>query len=102
MIPTQGRIVEYTLDEQDAAQINKRRKDARESRISGQNSGAMVHFGNGVTAGETYPMIIVRCWGSTEESSVNGQVMLDGCDTFWVTSASQGEGPRKWRAFPRV
>jgi hypothetical protein len=102
MIPTQGRIVQYTLSEQDAAAINKRRKDAHESQIAASNSGAVVHHGNGVQSGDTYPMVIVRCWGTTEESSVNGQVLLDGNDTYWATSVSQGDGERQWREFPRV
>lgn len=102
MIPTPGRIVQYTLSEQDALSINKRRKDAHTSGIAATESGAVVHFGNGVSAGDTYPMVIVRCWGSTEESSINGQVLLDGNDTLWVTSVSQGDGERHWREFPRV
>lgn len=102
MIPTPGRIVEYTLSVQDAEEINRRRKDAAESNIRAEKSGAVVHFGNSVQSGETYPMVIVRAWGSTEESSVNGQVLLDGSDTLWVTSVSQGDGDRKWRPFPRV
>lgn len=62
----------------------------------------MAHVGNAVETGQTYPMVIVRCWGTTEESSVNGQVLLDGSDALWVTSVSQGDGPRHWRAYPRV
>lgn len=102
MIPTPGRIVEYTLNAQDAEAINKRRRDARDSNIAGQNSGAVVHFGNSVSAGETYPMVVVRTWGATEGSAVNGQVLLDGNDTYWATSCAQGAGESHWRAFPRV
>lgn len=102
MIPTPGRTVAYVLTALDAEQINKRRKDAVDSGICQQNSGAVVHFGNRVSEGEVYPMVIVRCWGTTETSSVNGQVLLDGVDTLWATSRSQGEGPGHWHEFPRV
>lgn len=87
--PSPGRIVEYTLDDQDVARIEAGRKEHGVS-------------GNFVTAGDTYPMVIIRVWGSTPESSVNGQVLLDGPDGLWVTSVAQGDGPRKWRVFPRV
>lgn len=102
MIPTPGRIVEYTLTQQDATAINKRRGDARKSNIAHDETGAIVHFGNSVAAGDAYPMVIVRVWGATAESSVNGQVLLDGNDTLWVTSAGRGDGERQWHAYPRV
>jgi len=102
MIPTPGRIVEYTLTEQDVDQITRRRHDAMHSDIAEQKSGAQVHVGNAVQAGDTYPLVITRTWGSAEGSAVNGQVLLDGNDTLWVTSVSQGDGDRKWRPYPRV
>lgn len=100
MIPSPGRLVEYTLSEQDVEHINRRRKDARESVQS--NTGFLLHVGNSVSVGDTYPLIITRVWGNTEGSSVNGQVLLDGNDTLWVTSVSEGEGERHFRPFPRV
>lgn len=84
--PTVGRIVHYRLSEQDAQQITDRRRDA----------GV---FGNPVPAGDTYPMVIVRVWSTT---LVNGQVLLDGPDTLWVTSVTLGDGPRTWSWPPRV
>lgn len=104
MIPTPGRIVEYTLSEQDVEQINRRRRHAAEHMREHQEAqlGVVVHVGNRVEVGDVFPMVIVRCWGSTEESSVNGQVLLDGSDTFWTTSVSQGDGPRHWRPFARI
>lgn len=102
MIPTPGRIVAYTLNDQDAEAINKRRRDARDSAFASTNSGAVIHVGNSAEAGDTYPMVIVRVWGTSPESSVNGQVLLDGTDTLWVTSAGQGDGPRQWHEYPRV
>lgn len=104
MIPTPGRVVEYTLTEQDAEQIMRRRNDAKAALAAGTvgNTGFVLHFGNDVAAGETYPLVITRAWGDKADSAVNGQVLLDGNDTLWVTSVSQGEGERKFRQFPRV
>jgi len=94
-----GRIVQYTLTEYDAQAINKRRDDARKSLVAETNSGTMVHVGNPVIAGDKFPLVITRVW---DENSVNGQVLLDGNDSLWVTSATQGENERQWCEFPRV
>jgi hypothetical protein len=99
-IPTIGRIVHYTLSEADADAINRRREDAERHRRAGglvpQNAGEQRHIGNRAEAGQVYPMLITRPWGSTPESSVNGQVFLDGNDVLWVTSVSAGEGQRRF------
>jgi len=104
MTPTIGRIVHYTLSEQDADAINKRRSDAslnlRSIRESAQ--GYIAHFGNSVAAGDVFPLIITRTWGDTPESHVNGQVMLDGNDTLWACSVKEGEGPRTYAWPARV
>lgn len=105
--PSIGRIVHYTLSEQDAAQINKRRADAKNLNGAGvtlasQELGPQIHIGNAVTAGDVFPGMIVRTWGSAPESSVQLQVFLDGNDTFWATSVSEGEGERQWIWPPRV
>jgi hypothetical protein len=86
MIPSIGRIVHYTLSEDDAKWVKQHRADT---------SGAFV--GNRPAAGDVYPMLITRTWGSTEDSAVQGQVFLDGNDTLWVTSATQGDGERHWK-----
>lgn len=91
--PSIGRIVHYTLTEPEAKAINKRRSDAYESKIVAQNSGAVVHFGNGCVEGDVFPMMITRVWN---DDMVNGQVFLDGNDTLWVTSVHEGEGPRTY------
>ncbi len=83
MIPTIGRIVHYTLSEQDAVRVNLLRADS---------PGAA----NFASPGDVYPMMIVRTWGSTPESAVNGQVFIDGDFTLWVTSVAVGEGPRTY------
>jgi hypothetical protein len=104
MIPSIGRIVHYCLSEQDATQINKRRADAaahmEEHREN--STGVAVHVGNNVVAGQVFPLVITRAWGAAEGSAVNGQVLLDGTDTLWVTSVSEGAGERHWIAPPRV
>lgn len=104
MTPTPGRIVEYTLAGQDADAINRRRDDARKMHAGNNNSGYVVHSGNAAAAGDTYPLVITRVWADlpTEDTAVNGQVLLDGNDTLWVTSVQQGDGERHWREFPRV
>jgi len=80
-VPTIGRIVHYRLDAHDAARITHRRTEAGIP-------------GNAVQPGDTYPLIITRVWGGG--SGVNGQVLLDGPDTLWVTSVTEGEGIRTW------
>ena len=101
--PSIGRIVHYTLSESDATQINKRRKDAKHLNAAGvtlasQELGPQIHIGNDVKEGDVFPAIIVREWSY----SVNIQVLLDGNDTFWATSASEGEGARHWNWPPRI
>ncbi len=105
--PSIGRIVHYTLSEQDAAAINKRRKDAQNLNAAGvtlasQELGAQIHTGNQVSAGDVYPMMITRVWGDQPDSSVNGQVHLDGSDLHWVTSVDCGEGERHFAWPARV
>lgn len=104
MIPTIGRIVHYRLSDEDAAAINKRRSDAAAHLAEHReaSSGVAVHVGNSVSAGDTYPLVITRTWGDTEGCAVNGQVLLDGSDTLWVTSVSEGDSNRQWSVPPRV
>lgn len=104
MLPTIGRIVHYTLSPAVAAAINQRRADAA-AKLDWhrqERTGAQVHVGNSVNAGDVYPLIITRVWGPNENSAFNGQLMLDGNDTFWVTSTSIGEGEGKAVWPPRV
>lgn len=92
--PSIGRIVHYTLSEGDAETINHRRADAEVHRDyhRANANGVQVHVGNAVLPGQTYPMVITRVWGDQSSSAVNGQVLLDGNDTYWATSATVGEG----------
>lgn len=104
--PSIGRIVHYTLSEADAEAINRRRADAARSMADHRQTadGSQVHVGNQVREGEAYPMVITRVWGGT---GVNGQVLLDGNDTYWATSrAHDDEGAGyvggTWHWPPRV
>lgn len=88
-----GDIVIYQLSEDDAKMVNDRRVDGA-GHGYGWPAGAQAHAGNTVRAGEEYPMVVVRVWGQT---GVNGQVLLDGSDTLWVTSVGPGDGPGQYR-----
>ena len=104
MQPSPGRIVHYKVSSTDADAINRRRTNhsAIRSRLAAEPSmwphGAQAHIGNTVRAGDVFPMIVVRVW---QGDLVNGQAVLDGTDTFWVTSASEGEGNGQWSWPPR-
>ncbi len=105
-VPSIGRIVHYRLSADDVAQINRRRttgasiaermKYGDDPQLKAWPAGAQAHIGNEAKEGDTFPMLIVRCWGDTPTSCVNGQVFIDGNDVLWATSVSVGEGPRTW------
>ncbi len=91
MIPTIGRIVHYRLSENDALRINKN-----------WQSGV---GGNASSGGDIVPLIIVRVWPDEFGAGIpgiNGQAILDGHDTLWVTSAHEGTEPGQWSWPPRV
>lgn len=102
--PTLGRIVLYTLSDLDAEAINRRRDDAIQHLAEHRDraDGSVIHVGNMASEGDIYPLVVTRVWGSTPESAINGQVLLDGNDTFWATSITHGTGPRTWTWPPRV
>ncbi|OKI47225.1 hypothetical protein [Micromonospora sp. CB01531] len=101
MQPTIGRIVHYTLTEQDAEQINRRRQDFANRPGGPGHEGFQAHVGNRAEAGQTFPAEVVRTFGG---SAVNLQVRLDGTDTYWATSRSEGEPGEQghWIWPPRV
>lgn len=90
-----GRIVIYTVSADDAARINKRRKDFNDNTKENWPLGAQAHVGNDVAEGDQFPMIVTRVWEGTA-NLINGQVMLDGNDNIWKTSLAQGDGPNTW------
>lgn len=102
-VPSIGRIVHVTLDAHSADQINKRRDDGRcldgdGKTFAERETGAQIHFGNPVAEGDVFPMVITRVW-NTDPGTVNGQVLLDGNDTLWLTSVTPGEPGEPFRYF---
>lgn len=93
-VPTLGRIVLYMLTAAQAKEINHPRKVSRNSIWSA--------VGNEVIAGQPIPMMIVAVWGDQPTSAVNGKLLLDGTDDYWVTSVSLGTEPGSFRWPPRV
>lgn len=101
--PGVGDVLVYRLSGNDIARLERRRAEA----------GA---HGNQTLLGQTVPLVVVRTWpyeyaspvtlflsgadgaGFTPDGDigVNGQVLLDGPDTLWVTSAPQGAFPGGW------
>lgn len=98
--PSVGRIVHYRLSEQDATDINRRRKDFHTSGGAEDRSGFVGHVGNRVAEGEVFPAVIVRV---RDESTVtcNLKVLLDGNDTYWATSRAEGAEAGRWTWPPR-
>ena len=93
--PTIGRIVLYTLTEDDAQAINKRRDDFKAHlRTDGYaDTGYVAHFGNEAREGDVYPAVVLRVW---DGDVINAKVLLDGTDTFWATSRYEGINPGTW------
>lgn len=110
MKPTPGRIVHYALTAEDAKAVNLRREDhdsyrakhaaAAEPGDPGK-TGHVGHVGNTVYEGDQFPAMIVRAW-DTPTRAVNLQVFLDGADTYWATSRTEGDGPGSWHWPARV
>lgn len=96
-VPYIGEIVLYKLSADDAEDINRRRKDARDNwgRIRDEKSGYQAHVGQTTEeAGNIFPMIVTLAW---HNGMANGQVILDGNDSLWVTSVSEGDDPGEWQ-----
>lgn len=106
MAPTQGRIVLYTLGLEDVDRINKNRIAYATVGDRLSSAGCQKHIGGMVEEEDTFPMVITALWGPVvgggDPQCVNGQVLLDGNDTLWVTSITEGTGPRTWAWPPRV
>ncbi|MGW1261138.1 hypothetical protein ACWD7Y_04155 [Streptomyces drozdowiczii] len=98
--PTLGRIVHYRLTAQDAADINRRRADAQHAAAGAERTGYVVHHGNSALEGQICPATVVRAFNS-DSGACNLQVTLDGNDTFWATSRTEGTDPGQW-SWPEV
>ena len=106
MTPTIGRVVHYRLSAEDVEQIMRRRTTGDSIRVRLHDAGeprwpagAQAHIGNPVSAGQTFPMMIVAVGAGP---SVNGQVFLDGTDVLWVMDVTEGDDLGKWRWPERV
>lgn len=107
-VPTTGRTVQYRLTEGDVKRIRNSRNAA--------NGGS----GNDPHPGDIVPLIVVRVWpdefspqrpicvdytGRPDKDAwivpdstfgINGQAILDGNDSIWVTSAPQAKANGCW------
>ena len=97
MKPSIGRIVHYSLSDQDAAEINRRR--VAKPHEPGWPAGAQAHSGNQVHGGQLVPLIVTAVW---TDVCINGQAILDGNDSLWVTSRVLGTDVGTWRWPERV
>ena len=83
-----GCSVHYALSGADIERINTARASRNES-----------HF-NSHAIGQLVPFTVVVVWPDEYGEgapSVNGQALLDGNDSLWVTSAREGDEPGTWR-----
>lgn len=86
--PTIGRIVHYTLTQDDANTVNRRRAGrAIRERLD------VASLGNRAAAGDVFPATVVRVG---PRDLCNLQVALDGADGLWVTSRAEGTEPGTW------
>lgn len=98
--PTVGRIVHYRLSEQDANDINRRRKDFQNGSAGSDRTGFIGHVGNPAAEGQVCAATVVRVFNESSDA-INLQAVLDGNDTYWATSRTQGNDPGQW-AWPEV
>lgn len=93
--PALGGTVLYRLTEDDATGINRRRKDFHTAGSAESRSGFVGHVGNWVQEGDVFPAVVVHVHA---ESTVtcNLHVLLDGNDTYWATSRTEGTGTGAW------
>lgn len=83
-----GRMVHYHLHERDVERIRQ------------MNGSGNHHY-----VGQIIPLIVVVVWKhefGEGKPGVNGQAILDGDSSLWVTSAGEGTEPGQWSWPPRV
>jgi hypothetical protein len=103
-----GRIVYYVVSEHTAAEIMRRRTNAisiaERIKVNKWPLGAQAHIGNDVKAGDIYPAMILRVWGTSGCSNL--KVILDGSDEYWATSvgyeADKRQGSWHWIVEPNA
>jgi hypothetical protein len=91
-----GRIVYFVFNEQAAKEVMRRRTTAQSiaERMRAippaWPAGAQAHIGNDVKAGDIYPAMVLRVWGSSGCSNL--RVFLDGSDDYWGISINYDAG----------
>lgn len=98
--PTIGRIVHYHLSGGDLDRINRKR-----ALSSAAFSDGLVERGNPTLPGQVVPLVVTAVWPDEYGPGtfgVNGQALLDGSDSLWVTSAAEGSKPGQWSWPPKV
>jgi len=83
----QGDVVHYRLTEADAKEVNFWREHP-----GGITGPVQLARGNPLVAGERVPCWIIKVSGDR----INGQCLLDGNDSLWVKSATEGDEPGQW------
>jgi hypothetical protein len=83
-----GKTYLYELTTDNAQQINLRRQGTQQTHTAQWPEGAQAHVGNYVQEGDIFPLVVTKEW---PDGLVNGQVLLDGSDTLWVTSVKVDE-----------
>lgn len=89
MLPDIGQVVLYSLTEEQADEINRRRQ---QSPTQG--------YGPGVTPGDAVPLLVAACAAGYDDGlcAVAGRLLLDDEDeNWWVTSVMEGVIPGAWR-----
>ncbi len=91
-----GMTVLYRLTAEEALATNKRREDARQNvdKMREERPGFQAHVGGNVSEGDIFPMMVTSVWSGP--NAINGQVLLDGNDSLWVTSSAEGDEPGQW------
>jgi hypothetical protein len=89
MLPDIGQVVLYSLTENQADEINRRRQ-----------TSAMPGYGPGVIPGDAVPMLVEACAAGYDDGlcAVAGRLLIDDEDeNWWVTSVTEGASPGAWR-----
>jgi len=89
MLPDIGQVVLYSLTEEQAAEITRRR----------QQQASVSNYGPGVLPGDAVPMLVAACASGYPDGvlAVSGRLLLDDDDDWWVTSVIEGTAPGAWR-----
>jgi hypothetical protein len=89
MMPDIGQIVLYSLTEEQAQEISRRRQQSVTPSLT-----------PGVLPGDSVPMLVAAIASGYKDGlcAVAGRLMLDDEDeSWWVTSVTEGVEPGAWR-----